>query len=165
VVDFSLYHNVVRNYRRAMWSSSAPTIYYPRWIQDTMQVFIFRPTVSTDVEILVDAVQLVHTGDGRPYPVFPSSVVQPVGGGGEIDFSKEGAMKVTFTASHLYRAANPPANLSLDDADGTKSWKTVIQVRCLSVAHEHAHRYFLVRLAALRRQCLFSCTHASTMCL
>ena len=124
VVELSLFHGVARNYRRDLWTSVSPTIYFPRWIQDVLQLYVLHPT---DAEILIDDVQLISTGAGRPYPTFSPADIAVVGQA--LEFNAPAGLEPTFTASHLVRAANPPAKLSLTNGPtpGTSAWQTVLR--------------------------------------
>ncbi len=74
-VEFSLNHNIIRNYRRPEFSSLAPMIYYTRWIQEPMYLYMFRTSLG---EILIDDVELVSYGEGNPYPSVSESAITEV---------------------------------------------------------------------------------------
>lgn len=66
-VEFPLHSPVTRNFRRAGFARHSPVIYYTRWIQEPLGIYLFRDSVGS---FLISHVELLHTGQGRPYPTF-----------------------------------------------------------------------------------------------
>ncbi len=75
-IEFSLNHNLSRNFRRSEWAKDSPVIYYTRWVQEPMHLNVLRGSVGT---ILLDQVELVNRGEGRPFPVFTETQIQILG--------------------------------------------------------------------------------------
>jgi hypothetical protein len=75
-VEISLIQNLQRNYRRPIFSQRSPVIYYTRWIQETMRLQI---SAASQGEMLVDDIELITRGRGRPFATFPPESVHALG--------------------------------------------------------------------------------------
>ncbi|MGE3803252.1 MAG: hypothetical protein AB7K24_01120 [Gemmataceae bacterium] len=64
IVEFSLNHDLTRNFRRARFGRAAPVIHYTRWIQEPLYLYVVKPSQGT---LLLDEVELVARGEGRPF--------------------------------------------------------------------------------------------------
>jgi len=64
-----------RNYRRAGFSADAPRNYYSRWAQEPVGIFL---GADSEGEFLIDRIDLVALGEGRPFPTFPAAQIQMV---------------------------------------------------------------------------------------
>lgn len=143
----NLNHPTWRNFRRSGFSTDAPRNYYNRWAQEPLGVFLAADSTG---EVLIDRIDLVNLGEGRPFAKFaPAQVraVEPI-----IDF-EDGKMDRVF---NLFMSAAEsewfeeswkrgkalrfePMRLSLVDAgmDGRKSLqcegRTAEEVHCTGV--------------------------------
>jgi hypothetical protein len=75
VLDVSLNHPLRRNFRRAGFSTEARRIYYTRWAQEPLGVFI---TPDSQGELSLGRIELVNVGEGRPFPEFAPADVRHV---------------------------------------------------------------------------------------
>lgn len=64
-----------RNFRRAGFSAEAPRCYYNRWAQEPMGVFLAPGSTG---ELLVDRIEVIALGQGRPFPVFTDDQIEVV---------------------------------------------------------------------------------------
>ncbi|MEX2389560.1 MAG: hypothetical protein WD534_16915 [Phycisphaeraceae bacterium] len=94
-VELSLHDGLMRNFRRAGFGRESPVIYYTRWIQEPLYLHAHRGSVGT---VLIDRVELLHTGRGQPYPTFDADAVQVIAS--IADFALSDAMGGVFTATH-----------------------------------------------------------------
>ncbi|WP_449071416.1 hypothetical protein [Prosthecobacter sp.] len=69
-------HPTWRNYRRSGFSTEAPRNYYNRWAQEPVGVFL---SADAAAEVLIDRIDLVALGEGRPFAVFAPSQVRVLG--------------------------------------------------------------------------------------
>lgn len=74
-VDFELNHPLRRNFRRAGLSTEAQRIYYNRWAQEPVGVFL---DAESQGEFLLERVEIVARGEGRPFPTFATADVKLV---------------------------------------------------------------------------------------
>ncbi|WP_425613882.1 hypothetical protein NA78x_003726 [Anatilimnocola sp. NA78] len=74
-LEFSLHHDLRRNFRRARFGEKSPVIYYSRWIQEPLYLYVGKPSAG---ELLIDQVELLTYGEGRPFPVFTDEQVRKV---------------------------------------------------------------------------------------
>ncbi len=74
-VEFSLHHHLSRNFRRARFGRSSPVIHYTRWIQEPLYLYLNR---LSDGEFLLDQVELITRGEGRPFPKFPPDQIRHI---------------------------------------------------------------------------------------
>lgn len=91
-VEFSLNHRLWRNNRRAGFSSAAPRIYYTRWAQEPTGFYALPPSAG---EMLIDQVELIAKGEGRPFPDLPPDSVDKLEG--IADFEQEQDLAKAFT--------------------------------------------------------------------
>jgi len=75
VLDFDLHHPLRRNYRRAGFSTDAERVMYNRWAQEPLGVFL---DAGTNGEFLVESIELIARGMGRPFPAFNAADVKTV---------------------------------------------------------------------------------------
>ncbi|MEX0746093.1 MAG: hypothetical protein WD118_10875 [Phycisphaeraceae bacterium] len=94
-VALSLHDGLARNFRRAGFARQSPVIYYTRWIQEPLYLNVHRGSAGT---VLIDRVELLHTGRGRPYPTFETDDVQVVAP--VADFDSPDDMAKVFTGTH-----------------------------------------------------------------
>lgn len=67
-------HPTWRNYRRSGFSTDAPRNYYSRWAQEHPGLFLAAGTLG---DVLIDRIDLVALGEGRPFATFtPAQVTQ-----------------------------------------------------------------------------------------
>lgn len=74
-LDFSLNHPLRRNFRRSGFSTDAERNYYNRWAQEPLGVFL---DAGTSGEFLLERVEVLSRGEGRPFPKFASDAVTSV---------------------------------------------------------------------------------------
>ncbi|MBL9080767.1 MAG: hypothetical protein JNK76_03120 [Planctomycetales bacterium] len=125
-LDFSLNHPLRRNDRRAGFSAGAPRNYYNRWAQEPLGLYV---DAGSRGEFLLEAVELLNAGEGRPFPQFNADdvkSVRPIA-----DFAADG-LRSAFTLymadretewfAHSWTRDRPlrftPAKLSLEPASG-----------------------------------------------
>lgn len=94
-VEFSLNRKLHRNYRRAGFSAKSPVIYYPRWIQEPLYLYVVRGSAG---EAWISQPELVAKGEGRPFPDFaPGDIVSRRA---VADFAKPDAVTNVFSFTH-----------------------------------------------------------------
>ncbi|MBL9133923.1 MAG: hypothetical protein JNG86_22110, partial [Verrucomicrobiaceae bacterium] len=143
----SFNHPTWRNYRRSGFSTDAPRNYYSRWAQEHVGVFLAPDSLG---EILIDRIDLVALGEGKPFATFSPAQIQPVR---TIADFEDGQRGDSFT---LYMAANEaewfdeswtrskplrfePMKLAVIDAEGDGghslecSGRTAEEVHCAGV--------------------------------
>lgn len=91
-LEFSLHHALSRNFRRARFGRESPVIYYTRWIQEPLYLYIHHPSHG---EILIDQVELLARGEGQPYPTFKPEEVRTIAR--FADFGDPDDLKQAFT--------------------------------------------------------------------
>lgn len=64
-----------RNFRRAGFSADAPRCYYTRWAQEPMGLFLSPGSIG---EMLIDRIDVIGCGHGKPFPDFARDQVQLV---------------------------------------------------------------------------------------
>lgn len=74
-IDLSLNHPLRRNFRRPGFSTDATRNYYNRWAQEPVAVFLDAGTAG---EFILERIELVATGEGRPFPTFTEADVKIV---------------------------------------------------------------------------------------
>jgi hypothetical protein len=74
-LEFSLLHDLRRNTRRARFGEKSPVIHYTRWIQEPLYLYVGKPSAG---EFLLDQIELVTQGEGRPYPRFTTEQIRVV---------------------------------------------------------------------------------------
>jgi len=68
-------HPTWRNYRRSGFSTDAPRNYYNRWAQEHVGVFLAPDSLG---ECLIDDIEVVALGEGKPFATFTPAQIQPV---------------------------------------------------------------------------------------
>ncbi len=68
-------HPTWRNYRRSGFSTDAPRNYYSRWAQEPIGVFL---NADAKTEVLIDRIELVALGEGKPFAAFSPAQIQAV---------------------------------------------------------------------------------------
>ena len=91
-VELSLNQGLTRNDRRAQWGRHSPVIYYTRWIQEPLAIEVAAGSAG---EMLIDQVELIAHGQGRPYPAFEPAQIRTIASG--IDFEASASMEKVFT--------------------------------------------------------------------
>ena len=71
----SFNHPTWRNYRRSGFSTDAPRNYYNRWAQEHVGVFLATDSLG---ECLIDDIEVVALGEGKPFATFTSAQIQTV---------------------------------------------------------------------------------------
>jgi hypothetical protein len=89
-------HPTWRNYRRSGFSTDAPRNYYSRWAQEPMGIYLAPGSLG---EILIDRVDLLALGEGKPFAEFTTAQVRQVQ---DIADFEDGKLDGTF---NLYMAA------------------------------------------------------------
>lgn len=72
-VTFSLVSDLERNYRRPIFSSESPVIYYTRWIQEPMRLLIGVDSLG---ELWLDEIELIASGEGTDFPDYTEETVK-----------------------------------------------------------------------------------------
>lgn len=103
-VEFSLNHPVARNFRRPNFTTDLPVVYYTRWAQEPLHLYLaalppdLRPAEET--VLFVDQAELVARGEGRPFPTFAPqdvNVLQTIA-----DFESGSDLTNVFSVGHGY---------------------------------------------------------------
>lgn len=89
-------HPTWRNFRRSGFSTDAPRNYYNRWAQEHVGVFLAPDSLG---ECLIDDIEVVSLGEGKPFPTFAPGQVEFVK---SIADFEDGKIDRAFT---LYMAA------------------------------------------------------------
>ena len=74
-VTFSLVSDLERNFRRPIFSSESPVIYYTRWIQEPMRLLIGVDSLG---ELWLDEIELIASGEGTDFPDYAEETVKPL---------------------------------------------------------------------------------------
>lgn len=74
-LNLSLNHPLRRNFRRAGFSAEATRIYYQRWAQEPLGIYL---GAGSHGELLIDRIDLIASGEGRPFPRFSPAEMEPV---------------------------------------------------------------------------------------
>ncbi len=74
-IDLSLNHRLFRNFRRARFSKDSPVIYQTRWGQENFWLMALKRSEGV---ILIDQIELISLGEGRPFPVFADHEIRQV---------------------------------------------------------------------------------------
>ncbi len=114
-VTVSLHDGLIRNFRRAGFGRASPVIYYTRWIQEPMGLYVHRGSVG---KVLIESITLVSLGRGK------SAGNLGLWGGestGNIEvkpvdwingFAEPASLQQVFTATHESADFQGPAKLS-----------------------------------------------------
>jgi hypothetical protein len=74
-IELSLNHPLWRNQRRAGISTGAPRNYYNRWAQEPLAIYLAE---GSQGEFLIDRIDLVTRGEGKPFPQFAPEAIERV---------------------------------------------------------------------------------------
>jgi hypothetical protein len=74
-VELSLNHGLVQNCRRPEFGKDAPMIYLTRWPHELIGLSLGHPSHG---EALLDDIELVSRGEGRPFPAFDERQVETI---------------------------------------------------------------------------------------
>ena len=91
-VEWSFHQGLTRNFRRSQWARNSPIICYTRWIQEPLGIEVAAGSTG---EVLIDQIELLAHGQGRPYPTFEPAAIRTVAPG--IDFEDPASMEKAFT--------------------------------------------------------------------
>jgi len=136
-----------RNYRRSGFSTDSPRNYYNRWAQEPVGVFL---AADSKGEFLIDRIDLVSLGEGKPFPVFKPGQIRPIQSISDFEDGKHGqAFNLYMSASEAewfqesWTRSKPlrfePAKLVVIEAglDGKKSLesrgRSAEEVQCIGV--------------------------------
>lgn len=148
-LDFSLNHELLRNFRRARYSKDSPVIYQTRWGQEDFCVVGLQPSVGI---LLIDQIELVALGEGKPFPQFAAADVQLVRT--IADFEAEDERRKAATVLHGYDGGQGQADtmaqswLREPDRPNVARWRDKAQRR---LAHEPVRFTFTAGAAPGRR--------------
>jgi hypothetical protein len=106
---FSLHKHLIRNYRRNDFTKELPYINITRWIQEPLQLYLFR---SGDGELLVDRVELVSCGLGRAYPEPTPAQIIPVATVADFETTNDLASVFSYSTVPLDLSGPQPTNYS-----------------------------------------------------
>lgn len=115
VVEWSLHHRSSRNFRRLnpslLYGREMAFFHYPRWIQEPMRLCMLPPPAGDPGgELVIDLVELISRGQGRPFPVIPMADCTERG---RIEFNHDIRSAFTFTLAGG-RDIRKPMTLSHD---------------------------------------------------
>jgi hypothetical protein len=74
-LNFNLHHPLWRNFRRPGFSTDAERIYYNRWAQEPVGLFLAE---GTQGEFFIERIELTTRGMGRPFARFAEGQVRTV---------------------------------------------------------------------------------------
>ncbi|GEM_PF-2531809 len=74
-VELPLNVPLIRNYRRASYSTASPLIAFTRWVQEAPRVTMFK---GSSGEFLIDQIELIASGLSKPFPQFVTQDVTQV---------------------------------------------------------------------------------------
>ena len=106
-VRLSLNKNLIRNYRRSDFTKRLPYISISRWIQEPLQLYLFR---SGSGELLVDRVDLVATGQGLSYPQPVTGQIVPVATVADFETTNDMALAFSYSTVALNLSGPQPTN-------------------------------------------------------
>jgi len=106
-VRLSLNKSLIRNYRRNDFTKKLPYISSTRWIQEPIQLFLFRPGYG---ELLIDRVELVACGLGSSYPQPTSAQITPVATVADFESTNDMALAFSYTTVALNLSGPQPTN-------------------------------------------------------
>lgn len=103
-IEISLNHRLVRNFRRPNFTAELPLIYYTRWAQEPVYLYLAAPPealrTTEDTVLFMDQIELVARGEGKPFPTFESARVEKVET--IASFETEADMTNVFSLGHGY---------------------------------------------------------------
>lgn len=106
-VRLSLNKNLIRNYRRNDFTKKLPYISLTRWIQEPIQVYLFRSGYG---ELLIDRVEFVATGLGHSYPSPTPAQITPVATVADFESSNDMAQAFSYNTVFVNLAGPQPTN-------------------------------------------------------
>lgn len=95
MAEVSLFDGMIRNFRRAGFARESPVVYYTRWIQEPLYLYLHQ---GSNGSLLIDRIELLATGRGKPYPTFEADEVEVLATLGEYDGQQD--VGRVFTATH-----------------------------------------------------------------
>jgi len=145
-------HPTWRNDRRAGFSADAPRNYYNRWAQEPVGVFLAADSMG---EFLIDRIEVVSLGEGRPFAKFEPNQVRPVRSIADFEDGRHDRAFTLYMAAaeaewfdESWKREKPlrfaPMQLSVADTglDGRKSLqcagRTAEEVHCTGIRTEGA---------------------------
>ncbi|MEI6074105.1 MAG: hypothetical protein WCS94_00940 [Verrucomicrobiota bacterium] len=106
-VRFSLNKNLIRNYRRNEFTKLLPYISVTRWIQEPVQLYLFRSGYG---ELLIDRIELVAGGLGQPYPQPTPGQITPVATVADFETTNDMALAFSYSTVPLTLSGPQPTN-------------------------------------------------------
>lgn len=101
-VELSLNQRLARNFRRPNFTSDLPVVYYTRWAQEPLGLYLVAPPPATGaptgVVLDVEQIELLACGEGQPAPKFAPADVTRVAT--IADFAGEDALAQVVTVAH-----------------------------------------------------------------
>jgi hypothetical protein len=94
-ITISLHDRLVRNFRRAGFARQSPVIYYTRWIQEPLGLYVHKGSVGT---LEIQRIDLINQGRGKAYPAIKPDDVKVIAA--ISDFTDADSLKQVFTATH-----------------------------------------------------------------
>ena len=119
-ITVSLHDGLIRNFRRAGFGRASPVIYYTRWIQEPMGLYVHRGSVG---KVLIESITLISHGRGKAADNLGSwggestrnssledSKIQSINW--ITGFAEPASLQQVFTATHESADFQGPAKLS-----------------------------------------------------
>ena len=104
IIEISLNHRLVRNFRRPNFTAELPLIYYTRWAQEPVCLYLAAPPealrTTEDTVLFMDQIELVARGEGKPFPTFEGTRIEKVET--IASFEVESDMTNVFSLAHGY---------------------------------------------------------------
>lgn len=118
-VEFSLNHRLTRNYRRPNFTTELPVIYYTRWIQEPVYLYLLPQSGGQpETSLFIDDVEFVAKGESQPFPVYTPEEIEQTGLIASFDSAKE--LTNVFSVSHGTGVSAEVPKLSIEaNARGT----------------------------------------------
>ena len=98
-LELSLNRRLVRNFRRPGFSGDLPAVYYTRWAQEPIRLYLaalpgpLRP--AEDTVLFIDRIELLTRGEGKPFPEFDPTRVKTVATIADFDSEQDQAKVVS----------------------------------------------------------------------
>lgn len=103
-LEFSLNQRVARNFRRPNFTGELPVVYYTRWVQEPVYLYLVAPPPALrsacETVLLVDQIELIGKGEGRPFPRYDAASVKTVAK--IADFEAAADLTNVFSLAHGY---------------------------------------------------------------
>ncbi len=112
-IDFSLNHDLSRNFFSYKYAGNRKSpVYFTRWHQHNPGLAF---AVGSHGKVLIDRIELIAKGEGKPFPTFRPAEVKVVER--VADFENEKDMEVLFTSylQPLNQSGPPPERLKMSD--------------------------------------------------